>query len=199
MIFKIIVDIDCIRRAMSPKKTNATKSKGKRGLHRRDGVRGPERVWKVARLPLFLASGRGTSDPLLLVITVLITLGFTGCVQRRLIVRSQPEGALVTIDNQSAGRTPVPVPYTYAGTREIQLEKDGYKTIKVRERIRPKWYDTFPLSFFSNNLALREIRDERVLDFQMEPRTQVQENQLLDRANDLRTNVERGTVTAPIR
>ncbi len=199
MIFKIIVDIDCIRRAMSPKKTNTTKSTGKRGLPRRDGVRGSERVWKVARLPLFLASGRRTSDPLLLLITVLITLGFTGCVQRRLIVRSQPEGALVTIDNQSVGRTPVPVPYTYAGTREIQLEKDGFKTIKVRERIRPKWYDTFPLSFFSNNLALREIRDERVLDFQMEPRTQVQENQLLDRANDLRTNVERGTVTAPIR
>ena len=199
MIFKIIVDIDCIRRAMSPNKTNATKSKGKRGLHRRDGARSPERVCKVARLPLFLASGRGTSDPLLILITVLITLGFTGCVQRRLIVRSQPEGALVNIDNQAVGRTPVPVPYTYAGTREIQLEKDGYKTIKVRERIRPKWYDTFPLSFFSNNLALREIRDERVLDFQMEPRTQVQENQLLDRANDLRTNVERGTVTAPIR
>ncbi len=184
---------------MCPQKTSAAKFEGNSGARPWDGVRVPEQVWNVSQHAHFLANGRRTSDVLILLITVLIPLGFTGCVQRRLIVRSQPEGALVTIDNQSVGRTPVPVPYTYAGTREIQLEKDGYKTVKVRERIRPKWYDKFPLSFFSNNLALREIRDERVLDFQMEPRTQVQENQLLDRANDLRTNVERGTVTAPIR
>jgi len=126
-----------------------------------------------------------------------LSVCLSGCVQRRLVVRSQPEGAFVTIDNQPIGYTPVPVPFTYYGTREIQLEKDGYKTTKVRERIRAPWYEKFPISFFSNNFAGREIRDERVLDFQLEPSTQVQENLLLERANDLRLNVERGTVTAP--
>jgi hypothetical protein len=126
-----------------------------------------------------------------------VCLCLTGCVQRRMVLRSQPEGAFVTIDNQPIGYTPIPVPFTYYGTREIQLEKDGYKTVKVRERIRPPWYEKFPLSFFSNNFAGREIRDERLLDFQLEPRTQVQENLLLERASDLRLNVERGTVTAP--
>lgn len=126
-----------------------------------------------------------------------LSVCLSGCVQRRLVVRSQPEGAFVTIDSQPIGYTPLPVPFTYYGTREIQLEKDGYKTVKVRERIRAPWYEKFPISFFSNNFAGREIRDERVLDFQLEPRTQVQENLLLERANDLRLNVERGTVTAP--
>ena len=133
------------------------------------------------------------------VLASILTLGLTGCVQRRLVVRSQPEGAFVTIDNQPVGPTPLPVPFTYYGTREIQLEKDGYKTVKVRERIRPPWFEKFPVSFFSNNFAGREIRHERVLDFQLEPKTQVQENQLLDRANDLRINVERGTLTVPVR
>ena len=128
----------------------------------------------------------------------LLLVSLTGCVQRRLIVRSQPEGAFVTIDRRPIGLTPLSVPYTYSGTREIQLEKDGFKTIKVQQRIDPTWYETFPISFVTENFWPRELRDERLLEFQMEPKTQVQENLLLDRANDLRFNIQRGTVTAPL-
>lgn len=124
---------------------------------------------------------------------------FTGCVQRRLIIRSQPEGAIVTIDNRLIGRTPLSTEYTYSGGRELKLELDGYKTVKVQERIDPTWYETFPISLVTENFAGREIRDERVLDFQMEPKVQVPENQLLDRANDLRFNVNRGGLTTPLR
>ena len=125
-------------------------------------------------------------------------IGLTGCVQRRLIIRSQPEGAFVTIDRRPIGLTPLSVPYTYSGTREIQLEKDGYKTVKVQQRIDPTWYEKFPVSFFTENFSPTEIRDERLLEFQLEPKTQVQESQLLQRANDLRFNVQRGTLTVPI-
>lgn len=133
-----------------------------------------------------------------IVLAGLILTSLSGCVQRRFIVRSQPEGAFVTIDRQPIGLTPLSVPWTYNGTREIQLEKDGYKTIKVQRRFEPTWYETFPASFVTENFWPREIRDERMLDFQMEPKTQVQENLLLDRANDLRMNIQRGTITAPI-
>lgn len=132
-------------------------------------------------------------------LAVLILSSLTGCIQRRFVVRSQPEGAFVTIDRQPIGLTPLSVPWTYNGTRDIQLEKDGYKTIQVQQRIKPRWYETFPLSFVTENFWPREIRDERVMDFQMEPKTRVQENLLLDRANDLRMNVGRGTVTTPVR
>jgi hypothetical protein len=115
-----------------------------------------------------------------------------------MLIRSQPEGAMVTIDRQAIGQTPVSVPFTYYGTREIQLEKDGYQTIQVRQRLRPPWYEVFPLSFFSNHFALREVRDVRRLDFELIPKVQVSEYQLIERANQLRTDVGRGTVTAPI-
>ncbi|MFN6109519.1 MAG: PEGA domain-containing protein [Planctomycetota bacterium] len=127
-----------------------------------------------------------------------VLLATSGCVQRRMLVRSQPEGAMVTIDRQAIGLTPVSVPFSYYGTREIQLEKDGYQTISVRQRFRPPWYEWFPLSFFSNHFALREIRDVRRLDFEMLPKVQVSEYQLIDRANQLRTDVGRGTVTTPV-
>ncbi|MEM7454170.1 MAG: PEGA domain-containing protein [Planctomycetota bacterium] len=137
--------------------------------------------------------------PAFVAIAALVVLSLTGCVQRRLLIQSQPEGAFVSIDKQPVGYTPVAVPYTYHGTREIQLEKDGYKVIRVQQRIRPNWYDRFPVSLVTNNFWGREVRDERLFDFQLEPKTQPNENLLLDRANELRGNIQRGTVTAPIR
>ena len=94
----------------------------------------------------------------------------TGCVQRRMLIRSQPEGAFVSVDRQGVGHTPVSVPFTYYGTREIQLEKDGFKTVRVEQDIRPPWYGVFPLSLISENFAGKEIRDQRVMDFGMEPK-----------------------------
>lgn len=132
-------------------------------------------------------------------IALQLVLPLTGCVQRRLQIRSQPEGALVSIDRQPVGLTPVSVPYTYAGTREFQLEKDGFKTVRVAQNIRPAWFDRFPISFFSNHFAGREVRDDRLFDFQMEPKEAVNEAVLFERANDFRDNIQRGTLTAPIR
>ncbi len=135
----------------------------------------------------------------LVVCVALSLLAATGCVQRRLLVTSQPEGALVTVDHQPIGHTPVAVPFTYYGTREVQVEKDGYQSIKVKHRIAPPWYQLPPLDFISDNFWPREIRDDRVLDFpEMKPLATINENNLLDRANQLRGNVQRGTVPMPV-
>lgn len=129
---------------------------------------------------------------------MLLLLTASGCVQRRLQIRSQPEGAQVSVDRQAVGLTPLSVPYTYHGTREIQIEKDGYKTVRVEQNINPPWFDRFPVSLISNNFAGREIRDDRLLDFALEPKQQISDSVLLDRANDLRNDIRNGTVTAPI-
>ena len=92
-----------------------------------------------------------------LVVVLMLLASSSGCVQRRFLVRSQPEGALVTIDHQSIGLTPVSVPFTYYGTREIQLEKDGYKTVKVKQRFRPTL-----VRDFSGQLYLRKFLAARI-------------------------------------
>ena len=132
------------------------------------------------------------------VVCCLILINVTGCVQRRLQIRSQPEGALVSIDRQPVGLTPVAVPFTYYGSRELQLEKEGFKTVRVEQKVRPPWFDRFPISFFSNHFAGRELRDDRLFDFALEPKQQIDEAVLFDRANNLRHNIQRGTLTAPI-
>ncbi len=121
-----------------------------------------------------------------------------GCVQRRMLVQSNPEGALVTVDQLPIGHTPVAVPFTYYGTREIRVEKDGYQTQKVKHRFRAPWYQIPPLDFITDNFWPREINDDRIVDFQLTPLEIVDENWLLDRAGQLRGNSSRGTVPMPL-
>jgi hypothetical protein len=137
---------------------------------------------------------------MLIPVLAMLLLGQMGCnsVKRRIIVRTQPEGALVSIDRQAVGYSPVSVPFDYYGTRLIQLQKDGFETIEVEQRIAPPFYDSFPVSFFTENFALRERRDNRVLDFELVPKQQPNENELIERANRTRDNIRRGTITAPI-
>ncbi len=120
-----------------------------------------------------------------------------GCVQRRLLIRSNPEGALVTVDGRPVGHTPYSLPFTYYGTRLVKLEKDGYQTTEVKQQVRAPWYQYPPFSFFADNLAFREIRDTREVDIAMTPKVQTNEDQLIQSANQLRQDVHRDTIISP--
>ncbi len=121
-------------------------------------------------------------------------------VRRRLTIRSNPEGALVYVDDQQIGATPVSVSFTYYGTRKIQLIKDGFKTVTLRQTFSPPWYQIPPLDFFSENLYGGELRDEHVVDVQLEPETIPSTNELWQRAEALRSSARAGVVlpTAPV-
>jgi hypothetical protein len=115
-----------------------------------------------------------------------VLLSSSGCVRRRLNVRSNPPGALVYVDNQQIGTTPCSVDFTYYGTREIRLVKPGYETLTVNQPIPTPWYQIPPLDFVSENLTPAKIRDNRTVTYDMAPQLVVPREQLLDRANQLR-------------
>jgi hypothetical protein len=118
-----------------------------------------------------------------------------GCLRRRLTVRSNPSGALVYVDDQEIGVTPVSTPYTYYGTRKIQLFADGYEPLTVKQPFTAPWYEIPPLDFFVENLWPWEIRDERVVQFEMQPAQAVPNEKLIERAEMLRGNTRAGVVT----
>lgn len=125
--------------------------------------------------------------------TLLIVLAAGGCVRRRLTVRTNPPGALVYVDNQEIGYTPVSVPFTYYGTREIRLEKDGFETLTTKQKFKAPWYEWPVIEFFSENLWPGEIRDERVVDFQMFESQHADAN-FRARARNLREGARMGSV-----
>jgi hypothetical protein len=104
-----------------------------------------------------------------LAIPLVLLLAATGCVQRRMTIRSNPPGALVYVDDYQLGTTPVSHDFVYYGTRKIRLVKDGYETLTVRQPFPLPWYQYFPLDFVTENIIPWEIRDERVVDLAMAP------------------------------
>ena len=133
------------------------------------------------------------------ILLLLSVIGATGCVSRRALIRTDPEGAAVSMDGIPQGYSPVAVHYVYGGGRDVQIEKDGYETVKELVNLDDPWYLRPPVSFFTENFSPVEIRHQPVLDFQLQPKRQVNGVTLLQRANTLRDNVKRGTVTAPAR
>jgi hypothetical protein len=119
----------------------------------------------------------------------------SGCVRRRMTIRSFPPGAQVFVDDQEIGTTPCSASFVYYGTRKLTLIKDGYKTETVWQTFNPPWYQYPPLDFVTENLLVQEIRDERVVDVQLQPEEIVPEQQLLDRARTLRGSAETGVIT----
>ena len=135
---------------------------------------------------------------LCLAATSLAIASATGCVRRRLTVRTNPPGALVSVDNQIIGTTPAATAYTFYGTREIRVEKDGYRTETVRRAIDPPWYQFPPLDFITETLWPWEIRDERIIDVQLVPRQAVPAEEVVGRADQLRSQSRSGVVTGPL-
>lgn len=131
--------------------------------------------------------------PLVLLLAGALVLGPSGCVRRRLTVRSNPPGALVFIDDQEIGFTPVSTPFTYYGTRNIKLVKDGFETLAVKQKFKTPWYEVPPVDFVTENFWPKELRDERTLDFQLVPQQIVPTDKLIERAQSMRGNVQQGT------
>jgi hypothetical protein len=130
----------------------------------------------------------------LIVLLAGATLLSSGCVRRRLNVRSNPPGAMVFVDNQQIGTTPCSVDFIYYGTREIRLVKPGFETLTVNQPIPMPWYQIPPIDFVSENLIPKNIQDHRTVAFDLQPQIIVPTEQLLDRANQLRQETMQGAV-----
>jgi hypothetical protein len=110
----------------------------------------------------------------------------SGCVERRFLIESEPSGAFVYLNGQLLGATPCEAPFLYYGNYDFVLIKDGFKTMKVRQEIRPPWYERFPLDFVSENLYWGHLQDNRCFRYQLEPSPQPNTNDLMNQAGQLR-------------
>src|SRR3989304_6283587 len=110
----------------------------------------------------------------------------SGCVQRRMTIRSNPPGALVYVDDYEIGTTPISTNFIYYGTRKIRLVKDGYETLTVLQPVPAPWYQYPPFDFITENFIPGEIRDQRTIDFQLRPQMVAPTDQLLSRAESMR-------------
>ena len=126
------------------------------------------------------------------ILLLLVTLTQVGCVHRRVTINSNPSGALVRIDGKDIGYTPASIDYTWYGTREIQLLKDGYETQTQLVEIGAPWYQKFPLDFVSDNFLGTHVRDHRRFDFNMQPKQPDVASDVIQRGRSLRSEAVHG-------
>jgi len=120
------------------------------------------------------------------------------------MVRSNPPGAMVYVDNQPIGSTPCATDFTYYGTREIRLVKAGYETLTVNQPLPAPWYQIPPLDFVSENVVPSKIQDYRTASYNLVPQVIVPTEQLIARGEQLRQStlqgatMPAGSVTTPL-
>ena len=118
----------------------------------------------------------------------------SGCVHRRLTIRTDPPGALAEVDGVPFGPTPISTDFTYYGTREIKLSMPGYETLTVQQPVPRPWYQVFPIEFFADNLLPFQVTNRHDFTYPLQPRGRAldEENQLYDRARGFRSQAEIG-------
>lgn len=86
-----------------------------------------------------------------------------GCVERILKIQTEPPGALVVVNDEEVGLSPVKVSFLWYGDYDLVFRKTGYETLKTRYRVDAPWYQWPPIDFVVETLLPGTIRDEREL------------------------------------
>lgn len=127
---------------------------------------------------------------LLLVIAVLATVGPSGCVERRYTIRTDPPGALVVVNGEAIGNSPVSKSFVYYGERNVRIIKEGYETLDIVQPIKAPYWDNLVTEFFTENLIPYTFRDELEFDYKLQPNQVADPNQVLARSEALRSEAQ---------
>jgi len=125
--------------------------------------------------------------PLAVCLLLFAVCSLSGCVSRRMTIRSDPPGALVELDGERIGYTPTSLDFTYYATREITLSKPGFETLTIQQPVPPPWYQVPPLDFVSYNYLPMQLTNRHDFSYRLSPQSYVGEDELLERAGGIRT------------
>jgi len=109
-----------------------------------------------------------------------------GCVERRYTIRTDPPGALVIVNGEEIGPSPVSRSFTFYGDRDITLIHEGFHIQRVIQPINAPWWDNLLTKAFTENLIPVTFRDEREYAYRLAPTTNPPVNELVERADSLR-------------
>ena len=122
---------------------------------------------------------------------------FAGCVERGLVITSDPPGATVTVNHQWTGTTPFVLPFKHYGVYDIWIEHPGYEEngrmvkfypMHVGEPVKAPGYQYFGADFVSEVLLPATLYDQHNLHYILERVDRADEiSDVLARATQLRT------------
>lgn len=133
---------------------------------------------------------RRYNAPMVYRLLLLIPLVMAGCgTQRTITITSEPAGALVYLNDEEVGRTPVTVPFTFYGMYDVRLDAPGHEPLWTMQKADAPFWE-YPIV----DLVGETIGAENQLNwhFEMEPAVaaaEYDEQKLLDHARQMRATV----------
>jgi len=123
-----------------------------------------------------------------------------GCVRREMTITSEPSGALVYLNGEEAGRTPMTRDFTWYGTYDVVIRKEGSETLRARQKTIAPWWQWPPFDLVAELFLLD---DKRTYQYTLQPAadTAIDVDAILARSDALRGQLEstRAPSTQPSR
>ncbi|MCP4456193.1 MAG: PEGA domain-containing protein [Planctomycetes bacterium] len=129
------------------------------------------------------------SKRLLLGLLILICLA-GGCVERKLTVRTAPDNAMVTLNDEEIGTSPVTVSFQWYGDYRVRVTKAGYNTLETHQNLKAPWYDYFPFDFFAQILSPKRIVDKHEWSFDLTPLEPADRDKIIGQAQALQLDMQ---------
>ncbi|MBX3387923.1 MAG: PEGA domain-containing protein [Phycisphaeraceae bacterium] len=122
-----------------------------------------------------------------------LLISLAGCSQKVIEITTEPEGALVTLNDVPVGRTPLQTEFTYYGDYDVQVRKDGYEPLRTKATAWTPIYERAPLDLVTAPIPYETVvkwhfKLEPALE-KTEPKQQFEEG-LITRAKGLREQVD---------
>jgi hypothetical protein len=125
-----------------------------------------------------------------LAISLLVLTILAGCVERKLTINTKPQGALVALNDEEIGESPVTVNFNWYGDYGIRISKEGYETLNTHRELKGPWYDHFPFDFFAQIVNPNRIVDSYEWTFELSQKQQISRDELIQNAQELKKQLQ---------
>ncbi len=121
-----------------------------------------------------------------IVVSLIVGLFLSGCVERKLTINTEPQGAIVVLNDEEIGESPVTVSFNWYGDYNVRISKEGFETLKTHRKLKGPWYDAFPFDFFAQLITPKRIVNSYEWTFTLAPQEYPTREELIRDAEELK-------------
>jgi hypothetical protein len=119
-----------------------------------------------------------------------------GCVEQTMSIDSNPPGALVYLNDQEVGRTPMTRDFKWYGDYDVQVRMEGYETLQTHQKVTAPLWNWVPFDLFAALLPFT-FKDNREYSYALTPLNEARNEPggLVNRAETMRGQLEGSVFT----
>lgn len=115
----------------------------------------------------------------------------SGCIERKMTIKSKPDDALLYLNGEQQGRTPQTIKFHYYGSWKVRLEKEGHQIHQDTIEVSRPAYEYFPLNIFTELLIPHTFKVHKEFSFELTPTEEVSREEVMKRARKLQSRTRK--------